>query len=196
MRGFSRLAGAAALALSCSAWPTLAGEEGSYVSAATDFVKENVLPWASDPVIVDAILRQNAETGGFDQARIDGLDKEWRAEVERPNKPEIQALLSREASKFLRSKRDEARGLLTEIILMDARGLNTAQTDATSDFWQGDEAKFQKSFSAGSGAIFVDDIEEDESTGVLQTQVSITITDPESGQPIGAMTVGIDMDRL
>ncbi|MBE7184368.1 MAG: cache domain-containing protein [Methylobacterium mesophilicum] len=196
MRGLSRLAGAAALALLSSALPLKAGSESDYAGAVRDFVKAQVLPWASDPVLVDAILKQNGETADYTSEQIDNLDKEWRAEVERPQKPEIDALLGREASRFLRARRDRLNGLATEIILMDARGLNVAQTDATSDLWQGDEAKFQKSFAAGAGALFVDSIEEDESTGVLQAQVSVTITDPASGAPIGAMTVGIDMDRL
>ena len=78
---------------------------------------------------------------------------------------------------------------------MDAKGLNVGQSDVTSDYWQGDEAKFQKSFGAGAGAVFVDEAEKDESTQMLQSQASMTIVD-ETGAPIGAITVGINLDKL
>jgi hypothetical protein len=44
-------------------------------------------------------------------------------------------------------------------------------------------------------AIFVDEAEKDESTQMLQSQVSMTIAD-ETGAPIGAITVGINLNAL
>ena len=41
---------------------------------------------------------------------------------------------------------------------MDAMGLNVAASDVTSDYWQGDEAKFKKTYAVGSGAIFIDEL--------------------------------------
>jgi len=78
---------------------------------------------------------------------------------------------------------------------MDAKGLNAGQSGVTSDYWQGDEEKFRRSFGAGPHGIFVDIARKDESTQVLQSQVSITIVD-EAQRPIGAITVGINLDQL
>ncbi len=64
-----------------------------------------------------------------------------------------------------------------------------------SDYWQGDEAKFQKSFGAGPDAVFVDIIEKDESSQALQSQASLTISD-DGGMPIGAITIGVNIDAL
>mgnify|MGYP001089119550 CR=1 FL=1 len=66
----------------------------------------------------------------------------------------------------------------------------------TSDYWQGDEDKFSKSFGVGADAIFIGDIEQDESTQTYQSQVSITVTDPATGAPIGSITAGIDVGKL
>ena len=79
---------------------------------------------------------------------------------------------------------------------MDDRGLNAGQSDVTSDYWQGDEAKWQKTFKAGADAVFVDVVEKDESTQQLQVQVSVSIKDPETGKVIGAVTLGINVDQL
>jgi hypothetical protein len=79
---------------------------------------------------------------------------------------------------------------------MDGKGLNVGQSDITSDYWQGDEAKWRKTFLVGPEAVFVDAVEKDESTQMLQSQVSVTIKDPTSGEPIGALTLGINLNAL
>ena len=79
---------------------------------------------------------------------------------------------------------------------MDDKGLNVAQSSVTSDYWQGDEAKWQKTFQAGPNAYHIGDVEEDESTQMFQSQVSYAITDPASGKVIGAITVGVNVEEL
>lgn len=167
-----------------------------HVGPVTDYVNANVIPWLSDPVIIEAVLAQNARNAGLAQGDIDALDKQWRAETEAASKPLIDATLGNDLSKFLAQKREASGGLITEAFVMDAKGLNVGQSDVTSDYWQGDEAKWQKSFGAGPGAIFVDEVEKDESTQSLQSQVSIAISDPATKQVIGAITLGIDVDGL
>ena len=81
-----------------------------------------------------------------------------------------------------------------EIFVMDNQGANVCQTDKTSDYWQGDEAKFQKSFNGGNGAVFVDEVEFDDSTQAYISQVSVPVMD--GGKAIGAITFGIDIDKL
>jgi len=48
----------------------------------------------------------------------------------------------------------------------------------------------------GADAVFVDDVEMDESTQQLQSQVSFPIVDPASHQVIGAITFGVNLDML
>ncbi|MGO7624082.1 hypothetical protein ACC687_38970, partial [Rhizobium ruizarguesonis] len=52
-------------------------------------------------------------------------------------------------------------GKITEIFVMGAKGLNVGQSDTTSDYCQGDEANFQKSFGAGKDAVFDADTDGD-----------------------------------
>jgi hypothetical protein len=79
---------------------------------------------------------------------------------------------------------------------MDDKGLNVGQSDVTSDYWQGDEPKWQKTFKVGPDTVFVDKVEKDESSEQLQIQVSVSIKDPETGKVIGAVTLGINVDQL
>lgn len=175
--------------------PAFAHAEEAHVAPVTAFVQEKVIPWLNDPAVISAIKAQNEKNAGLSQADIDALDQTWRAEVESADKPMIDAVLNNELSKFLQQKQAEAEGSIAEVFVMDSKGLNVGQSDVTSDYWQGDEDKFSKSFGAGKDTLFVDAAEKDESTQALQSQASITISD-ESGTPIGAVTVGVNLDAL
>ncbi|MCO6186247.1 hypothetical protein [Rhizobium sp. L1K21] len=170
------------------------GEE-AHVAHATEFMNMQVKPWLSDPVVIDAILAQNRNHAGLNQAGIEALDEAWRKEVHEGPSDMINGVLSTELSKFLMEKQEAAGGTITEIFVMDNRGLNVGQSEITSDYWQGDEAKFQKTFGTGTDVLFVDQAEKDASTQQIQSQVSMTITDA-GGTPIGAITVGIRVGAL
>jgi hypothetical protein len=169
--------------------------EEAHVGPVTEYVNANVKPWLSDPAIVAAIKAQNAANAALDQAGVDALDQKWRAEVEADSHPMIDAVIANPVSALLKTKQEGSGGAITEIFVTDAKGLNVGQSDITSDFWQGDEDKFTKSFGAGAGALFVDVAEKDESTQMLQSQASMTIVD-EAGKPIGAVTIGVNLDQL
>ena len=170
--------------------------QDAHVAPVTDYIETNVKPWLSDPVLVDAVKAQNAQNAGLAQADIDALDKKWRAETEGSSKEMIDGVLGNALSQFLKAKQQDAGGLITEVFVMDNKGLNVGQSDVTSDYWQGDEDKWSKTYGAGPDAIFIDGAEKDESTQMLQSQGSIAIKDPASGEAIGAITVGINLDAL
>ncbi|MEW5422154.1 cache domain-containing protein [Amorphus sp. 3PC139-8] len=149
---------------------------------------------ASAPEVIAAVKAQNAETGGYDQAMIDAADSRWREEVGAAERPTIDAMLARPASAFLLAKKDSSSGLYTEIFVMDAKGLNVAQSDVTSDYWQGDEAKWQETFGKGAGSLHISDIEFDESSQTYQSQVSMPVVD--NGEVIGALTIGVNVEYL
>tara|TARA_R110002020_G_scaffold16900_11_gene60068 strand:- start:8379 stop:8957 length:579 start_codon:yes stop_codon:yes gene_type:complete len=168
----------------------------SHVEPVNEYFQSEVFPWLSDPVLIDAVREQNARYADLTPADIEKLDLEWRAQVTLMSKPLVDAVLERGVSKFLAEKQEDSKGMITEIFLMDAKGLNVGQSEVTSDYWQGDEAKWQRTFGAGTGEVFVDRVETDESTQALQSQASVVISDPETGEPIGAITIGINLDKL
>ena len=176
--------------------PVSVQAQEAHVAPIKEYISQNVQPWLTDPIVISAIKEQNAKTSGYDQAAIDKLDKDWRAQATAADKPLVDEVLGNELSKFLMEKKDASQGMITEVFVMDAKGLNVGQSDVTSDYWQGDEAKWQKTYGAGAGVVFVDEVEEDESTQALQSQASVTISDPETGEPIGAITIGINLDML
>lgn len=183
-----------AAALALAAFPATAQE--AHIAPVTDYIETSVRPWLSDPVVIDALKAQNAEHASLAQADVEALDAKWRAGVDGGSKEMIDAVLANPLSQFLKAKQQEAGGLITEVFVMDNKGLNVGQSDVTSDYWQGDEDKWSKSFGAGPDGIFIDGAEKDESTQMLQSQGSVAIKDPATGEAIGAITVGVNLDAL
>lgn len=168
--------------------------QDKHAPKAQAWAEKTLREWMKDPVVVEAVKAQNAKHAGLTQDKIDALDKQWRSETKAAAKPLINEVMGNTLSAFLKKKEAEGKGLVTEIFVMDNKGLNVGQSDVTSDYWQGDEAKWQKTFSVGPAAVFVDKVEKDESTQKFQTQVSISIVD--GGAVIGAVTVGLDVEML
>jgi len=175
---------------------TAAWASDAHVAPMTDYANSTVKQWISNDVVIQAVKAQNAKHAGLSQADIDSMDKDWRAQTDASSKPMIDAVLANALSGFLRQQQDAAGGLVTEVFVMDNHGLNVGQSEVTSDYWQGDEAKWQKTFQAGADAIFIDEVEMDESTQTFQSQVSMSIVDPATGEVIGAITVGVNIDAL
>lgn len=153
-------------------------------------------PWISAPEILSAIRVKNEMNKSLSADDILAQDKVWRAEAESASHPLIDSIVDTDTSDFLRKHVVMAGGVITEIIVMDAKGLNVAASAATSDYWQGDEAKHIETFGAGAGSIHISEMEIDASTGAYQVQVSSTVVDPLSGEAIGAITVGLIADSI
>ena len=187
---------AAAVVVSFALFAAHGAVAQDHVPKATAWAEKTLKGWMQDPVVIDAIKAQNAKHAGLTQDKIDALDKQWRAETKAASKPLIDSVMSNALSAYLKKKEVGAKGLVTEIFVMDDKGLNVGQSDVTSDYWQGDEAKWQKTYPVGPGAIFVDKVDQDESTQKFQTQVSMSVVDPATGKAIGAVTVGLDVEML
>jgi hypothetical protein len=171
-------------------------QANEYAAGLTKLAQEKIKAFASSPEVIAAIKAQNAASAGYDEAKITELDTKWRAEAEGSDQPMIDEVLARPVSKMLADVQDGSDGLFTEIFVMDAKGLNVGQSEVTSDYWQGDEAKWKETFLAGPDAIHLSEVEEDESTQTFQSQVSMAIADPDSGSVIGAITVGVNVELM
>lgn len=162
----------------------------------TPDVIKGVVEWLENPIVALSVNAQNHLRGSLSQADIDALDNQWVTEREAEDKPLISATLSAPLSIYLLRVQAGSLGLYPEIFVMDANGLNVGQSAITGDYWQGDEAKFQKTFPNGSGAVFIDEAEWDEDRMIWRAQLNLTVDDPETGKPIGAATVEFNLTEL
>lgn len=185
-----------AVAASVFGFTAGAASANDFAPQIADVLNNQVKAWLSDPVMIEAIKAQNAETAGLSDGDIDGLDKQWRAEAASGSGPLIDKVLANKLSAFLKDKKAASNGLFSEVFVMDAKGLNVGQSDVTSDYMQGDEGKWQKTYLVGPDAVFIDEVEFDDSSGQFQSQVNATVADPATGQAIGAITIGINVEKL
>ncbi|TNE63900.1 MAG: hypothetical protein EP335_08735 [Alphaproteobacteria bacterium] len=158
-------------------------------------VIDEVKRWLNVPVMYIAVDAQNERYAGIGSSEINSLDAQWRKEREAQVQPLIASTLNNPLSTYLTQVQAASGGLFSEIFVMDAKGLNVGQSSITSDFWQGDEAKFQKTYDVGPDAIFIDDPEEHEGTHTWRAQLNLTLVD-QSGRSIGAATVEINLTEL
>lgn len=159
-----------------------------------DYLVDQVRAWSGSPVVLLALEASNERYANLDQARIDALDEQWKAEREVEDQPLITAVLSSPLSNYLTRIQADSQGLFTAIFVMDGSGLNAGQSAITSDFWQGDEAKWQQTFQVGPDAVFIDEIELNEDTGTEIRQLNMSIA--QDGKVVGAITVDVNMTEL
>ncbi|WP_374374340.1 hypothetical protein [Dongia sp.] len=148
------------------------------------------------PVTILSIQAANTAHVNVDQATIDQMDASWKSEAESDDQPLIAEILSSPLSNYLLYIQAGSAGLYTEIFVMDKFGLNVGQSSVTSDYWQGDEDKFQKTFAVGPDAVFIDEAEFHDETKTWRTQVNLTVVDPATNESIGAVTIEFNLTEL
>ncbi len=165
-------------------------------SLITPAVIEGVRDWIDTEIVRLSVTSQNARLRKLDQAKIDALDNQWKEERKVADKPLIAATLSNPLSNYLIRMQGRSLGFYVEIFVMDQNGLNVGQSSITSDFWQGDEAKFQKTYDVGTDAVFIDEPEWDDESKIWRAQVSYTLNDESQKNKLGAVTVELNLTEL
>ena len=154
-----------------------------------DLAKSKLVNLGTDPVIVKAVKAENAKAKTL--AQIQDMDKKWRATSGIADF--MAALMDSECGKHLQDIQEKT-AYYAEIFVMDNQGANVAMTDKTSDYWQGDEAKFKESYKDSKGAVHISAVKFDDSAQSYLVQVSVPVKD--GGKVIGAITFGIDVDKI
>lgn len=96
------------------------------------------------------------------------IDRQWQANPNLPNKmldPSVQQLFN----EYIQ----QPHAMFVELILMAKQGQTLAGAPITSDYWQGDEAKFLEVLKREN--IFVSSLDWDESSRSISAQISIPV---------------------
>jgi len=144
----------------------------------------------TQPALVKAVEEQNSKK--MTLADIQAVDKKWiAAEEEMPLQKE---LLNNACAKEL-VKLSEKLKAVKEAFVTDNQGANVCMNNLTSDYWQGDEPKWQKSFKEGKGGVDAGKVNFDKSANASLQQISLPILG-KGGKVIGAITIGLAVDQL
>jgi hypothetical protein len=188
---------AAIAVLAFSVGPVLAEPPKPDVSKlVTPAIIADMRKFIDTEIVQVSVEAQNQRFNNLSQDKIDALDNQWKAEREAADKPLIAATLSSPLSVYLARIQGKSLGLYAEVFVMDQTGLNVGQSSVTSDFWQGDEDKYQKTFAVADDALFIDEPEWDDEAKIWRDQVSFTIQSADKKNKIGAVTVELNLTEL
>jgi len=151
--------------------------------------------WLRTEPIHQMLEKQNKAQATLPQTELLARDGRWRREFQTGGGDLSESILSRALSRRLRELAVDTQGLITEVMLTDKRGFNVAVSDLTSDYWQGDEDKFQEAWILEQGQLHFDTVVYDESTRLFQIHVSRPVYHPETGRPMGVLIVGVDVEK-
>ncbi|GGW50839.1 hypothetical protein GCM10008111_03470 [Alishewanella tabrizica] len=101
---------------------------------------------SQDPRLVSAVQEANSQPSSEEQLTL--LDKQWADELALNISGLAVSMQQSPLSKYLHTWQQQFSGQVAEIMLMDQQGRNVAISEITSDYWQGDEAKFQQAVQA------------------------------------------------
>jgi len=162
-------------------------------------IQKIITPWLqkirTTKDIVDAVTQQNMTNKNKSTNQLKQIDDQWQLAFKVGNLNFSKAVINQSVSHLLGQYAAASKDLLSEIIVMDEHGYNVAIAEMTSDYWQGDEDKFTQVFDKPAQTMYFDKIQYDASSRRFQVQVSVPLFNPQNQKFIGAITLGVDVDK-
>lgn len=143
------------------------------------------------PSLVEQVQISNESP--LSESEIKKLDQLWIKESKQVKHPDGLTMLNLPLSKVFKKWQSQFKGVVTELILTDNQGKNIAISKLTSDYWQGDENKFMKTFKQSKDFNF-DSVTYDASTHHFQVQLSFPVLD-DNNSHIGVLILGVDVEK-
>ena len=155
------------------------------VQTELDKLTSVVSGWASDPVIVKAVVAQNGK------GPLSEMDNpKWK--TLRRSDPRVKEFQSNPAGQFLKFKVETSSGTFTEAFLNGAQGEKAAFVEKTTSYIHKGQPKFDVPF--GGAKSWQGKPEFDESVQTYQIQISVPVLN--NGKSIGALVVGVNLTHL
>ncbi|NIY76518.1 transporter substrate-binding domain-containing protein [Thalassospira sp. HF15] len=150
--------------------------------------------FARSPELLARVQRllDEAESPSEEKKRL--KDVVW-AEMARKGEKSKTAnkILENELSEHLRMFQANKGEQIAEAFIFDVHGQIIGMSRLTSDFDQSDEPQFQMIESINRDQVLITDILFDASTRAFLSQITVPIIDPDSGQTLAALTVGLNV---
>ena len=138
-----------------------------------------------------------AIAAGPDTTSLSGilnLDAQWRALAPRHHSEMARLVAAQEASIAMNRWQKDHESLVTEVMLTNSIGALVAMSRLTSDFWQGDEPKFERHIGNDARNLFVSPIHYDASTSRFQVTISKPVIVEGRWLPMGVLIIGLDVE--
>ena len=165
-----------------------------YRSDINDFVVNEMKLWLKNDIVIKALKKQNEKNELLSQTDKKILNDTWIGERRKHKRPLTDRVLENDLSNFLKIKQKESQGLFTEIIIIDAYGINAGQSMISDDYWQGNNEKWKKTLGSRSYVTYISDLAFDYNTEFFQVEVAFIAS--MNDEPIGVVYAGVDVEQL
>jgi len=128
-------------------------------------------------------------------SEILNLDAQWRAMAPGHYSEMARIIASQEASIAMNRWQKNQESLVTEVMLTNSIGTLVAMSGLSSDFWQGDEAKFERHIRKDPSNLYISRVYYDESTSRFQVIVSKPVIAAGHWLPLGVLVIGLDVEK-
>ncbi|HSK10947.1 MAG TPA: cache domain-containing protein [Vicinamibacterales bacterium] len=135
-----------------------------------------------------------ASAAPFDPALVRRYDRQWQEERVIP---EALAALTRNSASLFLAEAGRNDQTYRELLLADRNGRLVAASGMTTDYYQGDEEWFSRTFAEGNkGVLNVGGVSWDESAGTWALEISVPVVDPDGKQLAGVLKAVVDIREM
>jgi hypothetical protein len=165
-----------------------------YKNDINDLVVKEMKVWLQNDVIAKTLISQNEKSSLLSPTDMKILENSWHSEKRKTKRPLMEKVLENDLAKYLKTLKENSEGLFTELIIIDAYGLNAGQTIVSENYWQGETQKWKNTLGSRSYGTYISELGFDYNTEFFQVEVAFIIT--QNDEPIGVFYAGVDIDQI
>lgn len=167
----------------------LTADEQRYLQ---QLARHHLARWGEHPSLRQAL----ATAAAMDATQLLQHDQQWMAARAGGSLTLLaEQILAQPGSQYLRQVQQRYAPLFAELFVSDQQGLVVAMSQPTSDYWQGDEAKFLQSRDLQPGQLLIEGVRYDDSSQRFLAQLHAPLFDAE-GVRLGTLTFGMDIEAV
>lgn len=126
--------------------------------------------------------------------KVVALDRDWQEASANGTASRLAAeILQNDVSTYLQRAYRNRDVRFAEAFIFDRQGLIIGMSSPTSNYDQSSEAKFNIFAEKTADAVQIADIYYDPLSSKFLSQITVPVTDPQNGDVLGALTVGLDV---
>ena len=154
------------------------------VKAVLEKKKKLLLDFTTGQELIQLVKRIDNKTKAIPLDEIMARDREWQNADALTDF--IKSYLTNDIGQTI-FKFQQEHDEFTEIFITDSKGTIIGITNRTSDYYQADEAWWQKTYNKGKGLTYFGGIEYDESSKTESIPIYLALMDPQSQQVLGVI---------
>ena len=146
--------------------------------------------------IVGTLRTYNRARDSMSQADIDGLEAIWRAELGSGNQPLITGVVRNITALRMRKVIRDTGRVISEINVLDARGVSIAQTTVFPHISQGTAGEAEDIAAADPNMVLISSVESQASDQSRQLEAFYPVIDPDTNELIGAVILVMEAESF